>query len=113
MENATWLSDIDVAVTVCDLAGTVIYMNERAARTFASGGGRALLGKPLWACHPAAAQEKIRRIMASGEANTYTIEKDGGRKLVHQAPWRENGVLAGLVEFSLVIPAQMPHFVRN
>jgi PAS domain-containing protein len=113
MDDSIWLNGIDVAVTVCDLEGTVMYMNERAARTFAAGGGKALLGKTLWACHPAAAREKIRRIMESGSANTYTIEKDGVRKLVHQVPWRENDVVAGLVEFSLVIPALVPHFVRN
>jgi hypothetical protein len=51
--------------------------------------------------------------MATGDSNSYTIEKKGVKKLIHQMPWHENGELAGLVEFSLVIPQVMPHFVRS
>jgi hypothetical protein len=51
--------------------------------------------------------------MATGASNSYTIEKNGVKKLIHQTPWRENGEPAGLVEFSLVIPSVLPHFVRG
>jgi transcriptional regulator with PAS, ATPase and Fis domain len=113
MEFPAWMNGIDAAVTVCDREGTIIFMNERSARTFAADGGKALLGKKLWDCHPEAAREKIRRLMAAGTGNSYTIEKNGVRKMVHQAPWRENGELAGLVEISLVVPRDLPHFVRG
>jgi len=33
--------------------------------------------------------------------------------MIQQMPWHENGTLAGLVEFSLVIPLELPHFVRG
>ena len=113
MDNSTWLDGMEVAITVCDREGVIVYMNEQAARTFAADGGKALLGKKLWECHPEAANEKIRRLMAAEAANSYTIEKKGVRKLVHQAPWHENGEFAGMVEFSLVIPSSLPHFVRG
>jgi transcriptional regulator with PAS, ATPase and Fis domain len=104
---------MDVSVTVCDSEGIIVYMNDQATRTFSADGGRALLGKNLLDCHPEAAREKIRRIMATGASNSYTIEKNGVKKMIHQAPWHKNGEPAGLVEFSLVIPQVMPHFVRS
>ena len=113
MDTSIWLNGIDVAITVCDREGIIVYMNDQAARTFSADGGKALLGKNLWDCHPEAAREKIRRIMETGASNSYTIEKNGVKKLIHQTPWRENGELRGLVEFSLVIPLAMPHFVRS
>jgi transcriptional regulator with PAS, ATPase and Fis domain len=113
MELPAWLNGIEVAITVCDREGTIIYMNAQAERTFAADGGKALLGKKLWACHPGAANEKIRRLLAAGASNSYTIEKSGAKKLIQQTPWHENGELAGLVEFSLVIPQALPHFIRG
>jgi transcriptional regulator with PAS, ATPase and Fis domain len=113
MDTSVWLNGMNVAITVCDREGTIVYMNEQSARTFAADGGKSLLGKKLWDCHPEAAREKIRRLMAANAANSYTIEKNGVKKLVHQAPWQEDGQPAGLVEFSLVIPDVLPHFVRS
>ncbi|HUU04293.1 MAG TPA: PAS domain-containing protein [Patescibacteria group bacterium] len=113
MESPTWIEGIDVAVTVCDREGIIVYMNDKSAQTFAADGGKALLGKNLLACHPEPAREKIRHIMAAGISNSYAIEKNGVKKLIHQVPWHENGTLAGLVEFSLVIPLDLPHFVRG
>ena len=113
MDNSIWLNGIGVAVTVCDLAGIIVYMNDQSTQTFASDGGKALLGKNLMDCHPESAREKIRRIMVTGTSNSYTIEKNGVKKIIHQTPWCENGEIAGLVEFSLVISQVMPHFVRS
>jgi len=113
MENPKWQDGIDVAITVCDREGIIVYMNEMSARTFAADGGKALLGENLMDCHPESAREKIRHILATGISNSYTIEKNGVKKLIHQAPWHENGTGAGLVEFSLVIPFALPHFIRN
>ena len=42
-----------------------------------------------------------------------TIEKDGVKKLVYQAPWYEDGEYRGLVEVTLVLPDALPHFVRD
>ena len=45
--------------------------------------------------------------------NIYTIEKRGVRKLIYQTVWRREGRIGGLVEFSLEIPAELPHYVRG
>ncbi len=113
MNYGAWWDGIDVALTVCDAQGIIIWMNEQAARIFAANGGRQLIGCDLMACHPAAAREKIRAIIASRQANSYTIEKDGRRKLIHQAPWQCNGEFAGLMEFSIPLASALPHFVRS
>ncbi len=41
------------------------------------------------------------------------IGKNGVKKLIYQTPWIENGEFRGLVELSLEIPFEMPHFVRK
>jgi len=51
--------------------------------------------------------------LASGETNTYTIEKNGVKKMVHQSPWYEKGQIQGLVELSFEIPPVMAHHVRT
>ena len=76
------------AITVCDLDGVVTYQNDRS-------------------------REIINRLIANGENNSYTIQKGSLRKLIYQTPWYESGDVAGLVEFSLEIPEQMPHYVRG
>ena len=35
------------------------------------------------------------------------------RKLIYQAPWYEGEEVSGLVEFSLEIPEEMPHYIRG
>jgi transcriptional regulator with PAS, ATPase and Fis domain len=113
MESPAWLNGIDVAVTVCDREGVIMYMNEQATKTFSADGGRTLIGKNLMACHPGPARQKIRAIMETGAGNSYTIEKNGVKKLIHQAPWFQDGELGGLVEFSMVLPSSLPHFKRG
>ena len=51
--------------------------------------------------------------MESRKPNVYTIEKAGVKKLIYQAPWYRGGEYAGVVELSVEIPFQMPHFVRD
>ena len=34
-------------------------------------------------------------------------------KLIYQTVWRREGRIGGLVEFSLEIPAELPHYVRG
>jgi len=113
MKEHAWSDSIDAAITVCNREGKILYMNDRAAATFAADGGRTLVGKSLLPCHPEAARRKIGRIMDSRQANTYTIEKSGVKKLIHQTPWYADGKLGGLVEFSIVLPSEMPHFKRS
>ncbi len=88
-------------------------MNDKAARTFEKDGGRALIGKNLFDCHSEASRAKLAEIMRSQQPNVYTIEKAGVKKLIYQTPWYQDGQFAGLVEISLEIPFEMPHFVRD
>ncbi len=107
-----WATEFPGAVTVSGKDGTILYLNDKAAKTFAADGGKALVGKDLMACHNDNSKAIIRRITESEEPNVYTIEKKGVKKLIYQSPWYEAGELAGLVELSLEIPFDMPHFKR-
>jgi len=113
MPAQSWWQEIDAAVTVCDPQGIILEMNEKAVRTYAADGGRSLMGKSFWDCHPEPAREKIRRIMETRTSNCYTIEKSGLKKMIYQTPWYEEGTYRGLVEISMVIPGTMPHFIRK
>lgn len=113
MAGHDWVKGFPGAVTVCDREGVVLEMNDRSAEVFAADGGRALVGTNVLACHPEPARTKLATMLAAGEANVYTIEKDGVKKLIYQAPWYRDGAYAGFVELSLVVPAAMPHFVRG
>lgn len=106
-----WAEAIDCAVTICDADCRILFMNEKSRETFARHGD--IIGHDLMQYHPTHAQEKIRHMLATGETNAYTIEKNGLRKLIYQTPWRRNGKVAGLVEFSIILPADMPHYVRT
>jgi len=108
-----WLEELPCAVTVCDSAYRVLYLNARSAEVNASDGGKALIGRNLMDCHPPEAQEKLRKVMASGRPNIYTVEKKGVRKMVYQAPWKRGGKLGGLVEVTFELPSEVPHFVRS
>ncbi len=113
MNPTDWIREFPAAVTVCDRDGIVLAMNDRSTATFAKDGGNNLVGKSLIDCHPEPARTRLLGLLASGQVNAYTIEKNGQKKLIYQAPWYEHGVFQGLVELSLPIPADMPHFVRK
>ena len=110
-ELVHWADGIDCAVTICDAEYKIIYMNDRSRATFARHGD--IIGHDLLAYHPPHAVATIKRLMAEGASNAYTIEKNGLKKLIYQTPWRRDGKVAGLVEFSMVLPSDMPHYVRS
>jgi len=113
MDRNSWVEDFPGAVTVCDEKGTIIEMNMRSARTFAEDGGAALIGKNVLDCHPEPARSRLAEIMAGRRTNVYTIEKNGAKKLIYQAPWFRDGEYQGFIELSLEVPFEMPHFVRT
>jgi len=108
-----WLKEFPAAITVCGQDGILLEMNDKAAQTFESDGGYALIGKNMLDCHPALARIKTERLLAAHQKNVYTIEKKGVKKLIYQSPWYQNGQYAGFVEISLEIPFEMPHFLRG
>ena len=111
MDN--WSKEAPVAITVCDAAGIILEMNDRALASFSEEGGAALIGTNLLDCHPEPARSKVRELLLGGQTNAYTIEKKGLKKLIYQMPWYCDGVLAGLVEFSLPLPQELPHLIRS
>jgi transcriptional regulator with PAS, ATPase and Fis domain len=113
MNHINWAEEFCVAITVSDTAGKILYMNDKSASTFSKYGGRGLEGSNLKDCHKEGSWEKILGIMNSEKTNCYTIEKEGIKKLIYQAPWYDEGRLAGLVELSMVIPFNMEHFIRK
>jgi hypothetical protein len=108
-----WIKEFPGAATVCDGAGVILAMNDRALASFAAEGGAALIGTNVLDCHPEPARTKLREIMAGRRTNVYTIEKRGVKKLIYQAPWTKNGAYAGFIELALEIPFDVPHFVRQ
>ena len=106
-----WAKEMNCAVTVCDAEGVILYMNDKAKETFASHGD--LVGKNLIGCHNERSKGIIRDLLATGGSNAYTIEKGGLRKMIYQTAWKVDGVVAGLVEISMVIPYDMPHYFRG
>ncbi len=108
-----WTAEFPASITVSGKDGTILSMNDRAAKTFEAQGGRALVGGDLMACHNERSKGIIRHLMETGETNVYTIEKKGIKKLIYQSPWFQDGELAGLVEISFQIPAELPHYKRD
>lgn len=115
-----WAKGVSFAVTVCDREGFIIYMNDKSKATFAKHGE--LIGNNLKNCHSPRSWEIITTLLEQGESNSYTILKNGVKKIIHQTPWYEEvdggagepvKQLGGLVEISLVIPEEMPHYIRG
>lgn len=107
-----WADEVPYSVTICDADCRILYMNDRSRATFSP--DRDITGHDLLAYHPPHAVETIKRLLSGElERNAYTIEKKGQRKLIYQTPWYADGCIAGLVELSMVLPAEMPHYIRK
>jgi transcriptional regulator with PAS, ATPase and Fis domain len=107
-----WTKEFPSSILLCDNNGVVTEMNEKAASTFVDDGGYGLIGRNLFDCHTVRSNEIIKKILNEKKPNIYTIEKNGIKKLIYQSPWFEKGEMKGLVELSLEIPFDMPHFIR-
>ena len=110
-----WAKNVSFAVTICDCKGFIIYANEKSQSVFAKHGP--LIGRNLKDCHPHKAWEMINLLLDTEKSNSYTIEKKGVKKIIHQTPWYENEgdnkKLGGLVEISIEIPFEMQNFIRE
>ncbi len=107
------VAELPFAVTVCDTKGVVLYMNERSIATFQKYGGVDVIGTSLFLYHRGPSAEILQRLLDQADKHVYTIEKNGLKKIIYQSPWYENGNFAGLIELSLEIPFDMPHYVRG
>lgn len=73
-----WANEMNCAVTVCDTKGIILYMNEKACRTFAKHGD--LIGKNLFDCHNPQSQAKIRELLETGEGMPTPLRRTVSRK---------------------------------
>lgn len=108
MDTTAVFQTVKASITVSDKEGRLIYMNDASKAVFGD-----KVGQNMMPCHQARSQEIIRQLLENGDTHAYTIQKGDVRKLIYQTPWYENGEVAGLVEFSLVLPEEMPHYVRE
>ena len=112
MTGYDWIDSFAGAVTVCDLSGIVLQMNQKSAEMYRSFGGNTLVGRSLLDCHPEPARKKLLQLLESGERNIYTVERSGIKKLIYQVPWIQDGRRCGIIELALEIPLDMPNFIR-
>jgi transcriptional regulator with PAS, ATPase and Fis domain len=110
---SAWIKEFPAAVIVCDQNGIITEMNNKAAVSHAEDGGFDLIGKNLFDCHSENSTNKIKEFMNENKTNAYTIEKNGVKKFIYQAPFAENGKVKGLVELAIEIPFELPHFIRQ
>ena len=107
MEHTDFYKGLNLAITVSDRKGEVIYQNDSSLEV--NGDAR---GRNLQQCHNERSWQMIRHMMATGTTNAYTISKNGVRKMIFQSPWKCDGEVAGMVELSMIIPEEMPHYQR-
>jgi len=108
-----WSDEFEGGVTVCDREGVITYINDHANKQFMKNGGKDLLGTNLLDCHPEPSRSKLISMLKTPTINTYTVEKKGIKRFIHQAPNYENGIFSGVIEISIEIPGAMPHFKRD
>lgn len=113
MENINWAKEFKMGITITNLEGKIVYMNDKSLDIFKSDGGDKLIGANVLDCHPEPSRTQLMDMMKNETTNVYTIEKNGKKKLIYQSPWYEDKVYKGFVELSLEIPFDMPHFKRN
>ena len=106
--NIDFFKEINVAVTISDNDGNVVYQNDSSV-----GVNGDVRGKNMMGCHNERSQQIIKHLLNDAATNVYTISKKGKKKLIYQTPWYENGEVKGLVEFSIIIPETMPHYDRG
>ena len=113
MSERSWVKELAGAITVCDTEGTILEMNDKAREMFSKQGGSRLIGSNVLDCHPEPAKAKLKSLLEERRENVYTTEKNGLKKLICQMPWYRDGEFSGIVEVSLEIPKNMPHFLRS
>ena len=111
MNDIDYFKNLNLAITVCDKDGNVLYQNDSSIDV--NGDTR---GKNLMDCHNENSKKIIHHLIDEADTNAYTISKKGKKKLIYQTPWYEDDAtqtVGGLIEFSIIIPEDMPHFDRG
>jgi transcriptional regulator with PAS, ATPase and Fis domain len=108
-----WAAELPVSITVCDKKGVITYLNDKSRKTFAKDTNDELIGVNLKDCHSPESTTKIFHLMDTKKSNIYTIEKRAKKKMIVQVPWYMENEIGGLVELSIELPDEIPHFVRD
>jgi sensor histidine kinase regulating citrate/malate metabolism len=111
-KKTNWLDGIQVAITYCDADGIINDMNSASIEVFSKDGGEKLIGENILDCHPEPGRTKLKELMDHPRLNVYSIEKNGRKKLIYQAPVMDGEKYLGILEISLPIPNDIPHFIR-
>ena len=112
MLEIDYFKEFNSALTICDRDGIILYMNDKSKKTFKAEDD-SLIGKSLFDCHNENSIAMIKNMLENDSSNSYTIEKNGVKKLIYQSPWKEGGSVKGMIELSIEIPENMPHFKRT
>lgn len=107
-----WSDEFNGSITVCDRKGIVVYMNRASRNQFAKYNKDGLLGKSLIDCHPEPSRTMLLKMLDEPAYNSYSTEKNGIRKMVHQTPWFESNEFKGVIEISFEIPLELPNHNR-
>ena len=88
-------------------------MNDTAIAVYQKDGGADLVGTNAINCHKGPSLSKVKNLYEKPSLNVYTITKNGKKKMIYQTPFFVDGKSSGLVEISLPLPEDMPHYDRN
>ena len=113
MKKNEWLDTLEAGITICDKNGIITYLNEKAAADLSKYGGFKLLGRNLLDCHNETSKKILNEMLENASERIYTIEKKGVKKLICQKPIFEKGEFAGILEIVIILPSNMPHYLRN
>ncbi|MCX8010861.1 MAG: PAS domain-containing protein [Ignavibacteria bacterium] len=113
MKTFHWEKEFNASITICDTNGTIVYMNDKAIKDFEKDGGKSLIGKNVLDCHQEPSKSQLKDMLLLQKSNVYTIEKNGKKKMIYQSPIYEKGEYKGLIELSIEIPFDLPHFIRS
>jgi hypothetical protein len=113
MEKMNWSKYFPAAITVTDEKGVIIEMNDLSIASYQKDGGAALIGTNSIDCHNEPSLSKVKKLYEDQALNVYTVTKNGKKKLIYQSPYFVEGKFAGMVELSLPLPEEIPHFDRD
>lgn len=113
MSDLDWADDLEISVMATDEHGVITYMNAFAERANQDAGGAKLIGASLFACHPERSLARVHELYQAPGPSHYTVARSGRRKIIHHLPRYRDGRFAGVVEISVPIPAELPHFERR
>jgi PAS domain S-box-containing protein len=113
MQVNSYFDELQNPITVCDTNGIIVYMNKASEKMLEKYKSKNLIGKSLYDCHNPQSNKIIRRLIASGESNSYYTLKNGIKKFVHQTPWYVEGKISGLMEIITVLPEDVPVLERK